>query len=195
VSLQSRDIQELLRKLSNFAKWRNFATRSPLAAAARNTFPRQLQTNFESFPNNCCISRDCGLTDYLIINMWKCYLLFELPCISINVWHLGKILRKKLNCVEQNFSWEGNSCLAGQKLLAFHWTRKFFIFFYSSRHCISVLSHLNPLHIITQYFLKIHFNITITSMPRSVKCFLNAFLISPVLATCSANLMFLIWSP
>jgi hypothetical protein len=28
---------------------RHFATRSSLAAAARNTFPRQLQTNFESF--------------------------------------------------------------------------------------------------------------------------------------------------
>jgi hypothetical protein len=37
---------------------RHFATRSPLAAAARNTFPRQLQTNFESFPNNCSKSRE-----------------------------------------------------------------------------------------------------------------------------------------
>jgi hypothetical protein len=60
---------------------RHFATRSPLAVAARNTFPRQLQTNFESFPDNCCISRDCRLTGYFIINVWKCYLLFELPCI------------------------------------------------------------------------------------------------------------------
>jgi hypothetical protein len=50
---------------------RHFATRSPLAAAARNTFPRQLQTNFESFPNNCCISRDCRKTGYFIISMWK----------------------------------------------------------------------------------------------------------------------------
>jgi hypothetical protein len=53
---------------------------SPLAVA-QNTFTRQLQTSFESFPNNCCISRDCRLTDYFIINMWKCYLLFELPCV------------------------------------------------------------------------------------------------------------------
>jgi hypothetical protein len=58
----------------------HFATRSPLAAAARNTFPRQLQTNFESFPNYWRISRDCRLTGYFIMNMWKCYLLFELPC-------------------------------------------------------------------------------------------------------------------
>jgi hypothetical protein len=63
---------------------RHFVTRSPLAVAARNTFSRQLQTNFESFPNNCCISRDCRLTGYFIINMWRCCLLFELPCISRN---------------------------------------------------------------------------------------------------------------
>jgi hypothetical protein len=48
---------------------RHFATRSPLAVAARNTFPRKLQTNFESFPNSCCTSRDCRLTGYFIINM------------------------------------------------------------------------------------------------------------------------------
>jgi hypothetical protein len=60
---------------------RHFATLSPLAVPARNTFPRQLQTNFERFPNNCCISRDCRLTGYFIINVWKCYLRFELPCI------------------------------------------------------------------------------------------------------------------
>jgi hypothetical protein len=75
-----------LRKLQDTERlllWsRHFATRSPLAAAARNTFLLQLQTNFESFPNNCCISRDCRLTGYFIINMWKCYLLFEFPCIS-----------------------------------------------------------------------------------------------------------------
>jgi hypothetical protein len=60
---------------------RHFATLSALAAAGRNTFPRQLQTNFASFPNNCCISRDWRLTGYFIMNMWECYLLFELPGI------------------------------------------------------------------------------------------------------------------
>jgi hypothetical protein len=44
------------------------------------TLSRFKQTNFESFPNNRCISRDCRLTGYFIINMWKCYLLFELLC-------------------------------------------------------------------------------------------------------------------
>jgi hypothetical protein len=32
-------------------------------------FPRQLKTNFESFPNSCCLSRDCRLTGYLFMNM------------------------------------------------------------------------------------------------------------------------------
>jgi hypothetical protein len=60
----------------------HFATRSPLAAAAaRNTFPRQLHTNFESFPNNCCVSRDCRLTGSFIISIWKCCILLEMPCI------------------------------------------------------------------------------------------------------------------
>jgi hypothetical protein len=59
---------------------RHFVTRSTLAAAARNTFPRQLQTNFERFSKNCCISSVCRLTGYVIINMWKCYIIFELPC-------------------------------------------------------------------------------------------------------------------
>jgi hypothetical protein len=60
---------------------RHFATLSPLAAAARNTFPCQLRTNFESFPNNCCISRDCSLTGFFIVSMWKCYLLFNFPVL------------------------------------------------------------------------------------------------------------------
>jgi hypothetical protein len=73
-----------LRKLQDTERlllWsRHFATRSPLAAEARNTFPRQLQTNFERFSINCCTLCDCRLTGYFIINMWN--LLFELLCIS-----------------------------------------------------------------------------------------------------------------
>jgi hypothetical protein len=75
---------------------RHLATRSPLAATARNTFPRQLQTNFESFPNNC-LSRDCRLTGYFIINKWKCHLVYELPCMSarmlfVYLYHKESIL-------------------------------------------------------------------------------------------------------
>jgi hypothetical protein len=88
---------------------RHFATRSPLAAAARNTFSRQLQTNFESFPNNCCISRDCRLTDYFIINMCKFYLLFELPCIyssSVNDGMVGPTDRACYSSVTPSYCWD-----------------------------------------------------------------------------------------
>jgi hypothetical protein len=88
VSLQSRDIQQLLGKLSKSVRnWRGKVFRAAAAwgrpcckmatpqqkafcilqATARNTFPRQLQTNFESFPDNCWKSRDCRLTGYFII--------------------------------------------------------------------------------------------------------------------------------
>jgi hypothetical protein len=54
-----------LRKLHDTERlllWsRHFTTRSPLAAAtARNTFLRQLQTKFESFPNTRCTSLILG---------------------------------------------------------------------------------------------------------------------------------------
>jgi hypothetical protein len=68
-----KEVKRNLQDTERLLLWsRHFATRSPLAAVARKTFPRQLQTNFESFPNNCCISRDCRLTGYFIINVWKC---------------------------------------------------------------------------------------------------------------------------
>jgi hypothetical protein len=79
-----------LRKLQDTERlllWsHHFVTRSHLAAAVRNTFPRQLQRNFESFSNNC-ISRDCTLAGYFIINTWKCYFLFYLPCIKRGILH------------------------------------------------------------------------------------------------------------
>jgi hypothetical protein len=112
VSLQSRDIQ-LLGKLSEFvckwsgkvfqaatatedrvAKWR---LHSKTRSVSRNTFPRQLQTNFESFPNSCCILRDCRLIGYFRINMWKCYLLFELPCNIATFGNYAKMRRTNIS--------------------------------------------------------------------------------------------------
>jgi hypothetical protein len=99
-----------LRKLQDTERhllWsRHFVTRSPLAAAARNNFPRQLQTKFENFPNNCWKSRDCRLTGYFIINMWKCYLLFELSCIFVCLqWYLYSWLISKYICFCNTRAW------------------------------------------------------------------------------------------
>jgi hypothetical protein len=91
VSLQSRDIQLLSGKLSKFVcNWRgkvfraaakgilyaerfllwsrHFATQSPLAAAARNTFPRQLQT-FRVFPT---IVVHRVILGPLVTSLWIC---------------------------------------------------------------------------------------------------------------------------
>jgi hypothetical protein len=87
VSLQSRDILQDTERLLLWS--RHFAKRSPLAKASRNTFPRQLQTNFESFPNNCCISRDCRLTGYFIINMWTVLPSFLIALYRPTLIHLG----------------------------------------------------------------------------------------------------------
>jgi hypothetical protein len=38
---------------------------------------------FESFSSNWRISHDCRLTNYFLINISKCIILFELPCICI----------------------------------------------------------------------------------------------------------------
>jgi hypothetical protein len=63
------------------------------------TLSRASITNFESFPNNSCISHDCSLTGYFIINIWKCYLLFELLFINKN------LIKYWEKCV-QNFGWK-----------------------------------------------------------------------------------------
>jgi hypothetical protein len=73
--------------------------------------------NFESFPNYWCISRDCRLTGYLIINMWKCYLLFELPCIK-----LGRRPRtNKRQCIVRSIM------LWMLKIFGYEWVRLAFI--------------------------------------------------------------------
>jgi hypothetical protein len=82
--------------------------------------------NFESFPNYWCTSRDCRLTGYFIINMWKCYLLFELSC----TW--------------QSPFWEANGRSAGQvqRLLL---KPKFHYRVHNSPQPVPILSQMNPI--------------------------------------------------
>jgi hypothetical protein len=69
VSLQSRDIQQLLGKLSKIVcNWRGKVFR---AAAARGDRVAKWRLH----------SKRRSVFRF-IINMWKCYLLFELPCIK-----------------------------------------------------------------------------------------------------------------
>jgi hypothetical protein len=64
--------------------WTEMDNRIDVWRVTRGSHIECLQGNIsklESFPNYWCISRDCRLTGYFIINIWKCYLLLELPCI------------------------------------------------------------------------------------------------------------------
>jgi hypothetical protein len=63
---------------------------------------------------------------------------------------------------------------------------------------ISILSYMNTVHSLTQYFLKVHFNIILPSMLRSPKWCpqgfptkMYAFLASHMRATCPVRLIFL----
>jgi hypothetical protein len=78
----------------------HFATRSPLVEAARKTFPRRLQTNFESFTNNCCISRDFRLTGYLISTCES--VTFFLNCPVDTNWSSRLAwLATRLTCIQE----------------------------------------------------------------------------------------------
>jgi hypothetical protein len=73
---------------------RHSATQFPLAATAPNTFSRQLQTNFDSFPNDCCISRDCRLIGYWLL-LYKHVkvlpsFLIALYLIQCNLWRTSE---------------------------------------------------------------------------------------------------------
>jgi hypothetical protein len=96
VSLQSRDIQQLLGKLSKFVcNCCKMATPQQKAFCIQNVTILQHGLPWRRRPETLSrvsykqtlrvfLTIDCKLTGYFIMNMWKCYLLFllfELPCI------------------------------------------------------------------------------------------------------------------
>jgi hypothetical protein len=59
-------------------------------ASIKNKLWWNRKSYFESFPNNCCISRDCRQTGYFIMNMWKCHLLFWIVLHNnMKAWIVG----------------------------------------------------------------------------------------------------------
>jgi len=63
--------------------------------------------------------------------------------------------------------WEVDSCLASQEIPHILWNLNVQYHVHKNPSLIPLLSHINPLHILTPYFSKIHFNIILSSMPIS----------------------------
>jgi hypothetical protein len=71
--------------------------------------------------------------------------------------------------MEQSPSWQANWFSASQEITHILWNPKAH---YCIRKCpppVPILSHVNPVHTPTSYFLKIHLNTILPSMPASAK--------------------------
>ena len=76
-------------------------------------------------------------------------------------------------CTEQNPSWEANQFPASQEIPHILWNPKVHYHIHKCLPPVPTLSQLNPVLTSTSYFLKIHLNIILPSMPGSPKWFLS----------------------
>ena len=71
--------------------------------------------------------------------------------------------------MEQSPSWEGNWFLASQESHRILWNPKVHYLIHKCPPAVPILSQLDPVHIPTCHFLKIHLNIILPSTPESPK--------------------------
>jgi hypothetical protein len=69
--------------------------------------------------------------------------------------------------VEQRCSYECGSPIASQEIPCLLWNSKVYYHAYSRMPLDPVLSHINPVHILTHNFVKVNFNIIFLFTPRS----------------------------
>jgi len=106
--------------------------------------------------------------------------------------------------MEQSPFWEANRFSASQEIPLVLWNTKVQSRIHKCPPPVPILSQIDPVHTLTSYFLKIHLNIILPSMPRFCKWFLSLRiphqtlytpLISPFVLHSPPTSFFSIWSP
>jgi hypothetical protein len=73
----------------------------------------------------------------------------------------------QLVSMEQSTTWEVDNRSAGQKIPRFLWNPKFHYRVHNAP-LDPILNHFNPVHSVTPYFLKVHFNIILSTLRSSL---------------------------
>ena len=101
------------------------------------------------------------------------------------------LLPQNSNSMEHSLG-ETISVLTSQEILCILWNLKLHYCVHKRPTCVPILSWINPVHILSFYFLEVYLNVILPSVPRFSKLSVLGFrtktvyvpLLSPIYATC-----------